>query len=117
MRTQAAVDPPHSGAILMRAGLHHRPGDRPPVRSDRAVAEGQNPPDAGSPNPAFLFLNTNGAEIPIMATGQAKQATIYRMVTPEHTCPYGLKSIDLLRRKGYAVNDNLLKCGSLDHRG
>jgi glutaredoxin len=44
-----------------------------------------------------------------MAASGAKQATIYRMVTPEHTCPYGLKSVDLLRRKGYAVNDNLLK--------
>ncbi|MFC4172430.1 MauE/DoxX family redox-associated membrane protein [Microvirga sp. GCM10011540] len=40
---------------------------------------------------------------------QSKQATIYRMVTPEHTCPYGLKSVDLLKRKGYAVNDILLK--------
>lgn len=44
-----------------------------------------------------------------MATRQAKQATVYRMVTPEHTCPYGLKSVDLLRRKGYIVNDNLLR--------
>jgi glutaredoxin len=31
------------------------------------------------------------------------------MVTPEHTCPFGLKSVDLLERKGYAVDDNLLK--------
>ena len=44
-----------------------------------------------------------------MATSQAKQATIYRMVTPEHTCPFGLKSVDLLKRNGYEVNDNLLK--------
>ena len=30
------------------------------------------------------------------------------MATPEHLCPFGLKSVDLLKRKGYAVNDNLL---------
>jgi glutaredoxin len=37
-----------------------------------------------------------------------KTATLYRMETPEHTCPYGLKSRHLLRRKGYAVEDRLL---------
>ena len=28
-----------------------------------------------------------------------KLATLYRMVMPGHTCPYGLKSLDLLKRK------------------
>ncbi|WP_354300436.1 MULTISPECIES: glutaredoxin [unclassified Sphingomonas] len=27
------------------------------------------------------------------------------MVMPAHTCPYGLKALDLLRRKGFAVDD------------
>lgn len=44
-----------------------------------------------------------------MATAPAKQATIYRMVMPEHTCPYGIKATDLLRRKGYTVDDHWLK--------
>lgn len=39
----------------------------------------------------------------------AKSATIYRMVMPAHTCPWGLKAVDLLRRKGYAVDDRWLK--------
>ena len=43
-----------------------------------------------------------------MATAPAKQATIYRMVMPEHICPYGLKAKDLLRRQGYAVDDHWL---------
>jgi len=43
-----------------------------------------------------------------MATGPAKQATIYRMVMAEHTCPYGLKAKNLLRREGYAVEDHWL---------
>ncbi|KAA5805429.1 glutaredoxin [Alkalicaulis satelles] len=37
-----------------------------------------------------------------------KTATLYRMETPEHKCPYGLKSRHLLRSKGYTVEDNLL---------
>jgi glutaredoxin len=37
-----------------------------------------------------------------------KRAVLYRMVMPEHTCPYGLKSRHLLRSKGYEVEDNLL---------
>ena len=40
---------------------------------------------------------------------RAKEATLYRMVTPEHVCPYGLKAKHLLESKGFAVNDNWLK--------
>ena len=43
-----------------------------------------------------------------MATGQAKRAELHRMVMPDHTCPYGLKARDLLRRRGYAVDDHHL---------
>ncbi len=35
-------------------------------------------------------------------------ATLYRMKTPQHICPFGLKSRGLLRRKGYKVDDHLL---------
>ena len=38
----------------------------------------------------------------------AKQATLYRVVMPEHVCPYGLKALDLLRRRGYTVDDHWL---------
>ncbi|WP_294268367.1 glutaredoxin family protein [uncultured Sphingomonas sp.] len=37
------------------------------------------------------------------------KATLYRMVMPTHTCPYGLKAKDLLRRQGYAVDDHWLR--------
>jgi glutaredoxin len=37
-----------------------------------------------------------------------KEATLYRMVTPEHVCPYGLKAKHLLERQGFAVKDILL---------
>ena len=37
-----------------------------------------------------------------------KKAKLYRMVTDEHICPYGLKSLDLLKRKGFEVDDHQL---------
>ena len=37
-----------------------------------------------------------------------KIATLYRMKMPDHMCPYGLKSKDLLERHGYTVEDNHL---------
>jgi glutaredoxin len=44
-----------------------------------------------------------------MATLAPKKATIYRMVMPTHTCPYGLKAKDILRREGYEVEDHWLR--------
>lgn len=37
-----------------------------------------------------------------------RTATLYRMVMPGHTCPYGLKARHLLHRKGYDVDDHWL---------
>jgi glutaredoxin len=37
-----------------------------------------------------------------------RKAILYRMVMPSHTCPYGLKAKDLLRRSGYVVDDRHL---------
>ena len=42
------------------------------------------------------------------ALAEPRRATLYRMVTEAHVCPYGLKSKDLLRREGYAVEDRWL---------
>ncbi len=36
-------------------------------------------------------------------------ATLYRMVTNKHICPYGIKSKDLLERQGYDVKDHHLE--------
>ena len=38
-----------------------------------------------------------------------KAATVYRMVMPDHVCPYGLKTVDLLKREGFEVDDHHLK--------
>ena len=36
------------------------------------------------------------------------KATIYRMVTPNHLCPWGIKALDLLRRNGFDATDKHL---------
>jgi len=37
-----------------------------------------------------------------------KSATLYRMHTSEHICPFGLRSKDLLERQGFEVDDHKL---------
>ncbi|QRF90674.1 hypothetical protein CLH39_10710 [Alcaligenes faecalis] len=44
-----------------------------------------------------------------MATHTAKHAELYRMVTAEHICPFGLKARALLKRKGYELDDHWLR--------
>jgi len=44
-----------------------------------------------------------------MTAAAAPRASLYRMVTDQHICPFGLKSKDLLERKGYRVEDHLLR--------
>ncbi|MBN05224.1 glutaredoxin [Ponticaulis sp.] len=43
-----------------------------------------------------------------MTNENKKTAVLYRMVMPGHICPYGLKSLDLLQRKGFEVEDRHL---------
>jgi len=38
----------------------------------------------------------------------SKTAILYRMVTDEHICPYGLRSKDLLEREGFSIEDHHL---------
>lgn len=41
-------------------------------------------------------------------SNSSQKANLYRMVMPDHTCPYGLKSLDLLKRQGFEVVDHHL---------
>ncbi|HEY8616698.1 glutaredoxin domain-containing protein [Phenylobacterium sp.] len=38
----------------------------------------------------------------------APQATLYRMVLPDHTCPFGVKAKALLEKHGYDIDDRVL---------
>lgn len=44
-----------------------------------------------------------------MTDQNTRRATLYRMVTHEHICPFGLKSKALLEREGWEVDDHWLK--------
>ena len=44
-----------------------------------------------------------------MTSPAPKTASVYRMVMPDHICPFGIKSRWLLRRHGYAVDDHWLR--------
>ncbi len=44
-----------------------------------------------------------------MTATTEKRATLYRMVMPTHTCPYGVKAKDLLQRRGFTVDDQWLR--------
>ena len=37
-----------------------------------------------------------------------RTAILYRMVTPEHTCPFGVRAKGLLEQHGFAVDDRIL---------
>ena len=43
-----------------------------------------------------------------MSANDKKTAKLYRMSTDKHTCPFGLKSKDLLKREGFEVEDHIL---------
>jgi glutaredoxin len=49
------------------------------------------------------------ADPTIAVPPEARRASIYRMVMPTHVCPYGLKSVDLLERQGFTVEDHWLR--------
>jgi len=40
---------------------------------------------------------------------QSKSATLYRMVLPEHTCPFGVRAKQLLERNGFDVDDRIFQ--------
>lgn len=41
-------------------------------------------------------------------TSKIQKAVLYRMVMDDHICPYGLKSKDLLKRRGFDIEDHHL---------
>ena len=38
-----------------------------------------------------------------------KTATLYRMVLPDHTCPFGIRAKGMLEQSGFEVDDRLLE--------
>ena len=38
-----------------------------------------------------------------------KQATLYRMVLPDHECPFGRRAKEMLEAAGYTIDEHILK--------
>lgn len=38
-----------------------------------------------------------------------KTATLYRMVLPDHICPFGVRARQLLEDAGYAIDEHILE--------
>ena len=38
-----------------------------------------------------------------------RQATLHRMVLPDHACPFGVRAKSMLERAGYEVDDRVLR--------
>lgn len=38
-----------------------------------------------------------------------RNAVLFRMVLPHHTCPYGIRAKSLLEQAGYEVEDHILR--------
>ena len=43
---------------------------------------------------------------------ERRSATLYRMILPEHTCPFGVRAKGMLEQAGFEVDDHIL--GSRD---
>ena len=39
---------------------------------------------------------------------QSQSATLYRMILPDHTCPFGVRAKQLLEHAGFEVDDRIL---------
>jgi len=39
---------------------------------------------------------------------QSQSATLYRMILPDHTCPFGVRAKQLLEDAGFEVDDRIL---------
>lgn len=38
-----------------------------------------------------------------------QSATLYRMVLPDHTCPFGVRALQLLEQHGFEVDERVLR--------
>ena len=40
---------------------------------------------------------------------ESRTATLYRMVLPDHTCPFGVRAKQILQSEGFTVDDQILR--------
>lgn len=40
---------------------------------------------------------------------EGRNATLYRMVLPDHTCPFGVRAKQMLEQNGFQIEEHLLQ--------
>lgn len=46
---------------------------------------------------------------------EANSAILYRMILPDHTCPFGVRAKEMLEEAGFEVDDRILSsCAEVD---
>lgn len=53
-------------------------------------------------------MERGGASRAFAAMTETRQATLYRMVLPDHVCPFGVRAKQMLEHAGYEVEDRVL---------
>lgn len=86
-----------SGTALLAARLKARVD----VRAMAAVAIGEPLAVAGAGAATQEVTMTDD-------TAAKPSATLYRMVLPDHTCPFGVRAKEMLEAAGYVVDDRIL---------
>ncbi len=44
-----------------------------------------------------------------MTVSDTRKATLYRMVLPDHICPFGVRAKQILQSEGFEVDDRILR--------
>lgn len=70
-----------------------------------AVAGQRAPLVPGTIPPVRRFVRQLTMELSV---ADERSATLYRMVLPDHTCPYGVRAKELLEGAGFKVDDRVL---------
>jgi glutaredoxin len=52
------------------------------------------------------------SQLRTMSMAQERSATLYRMVLPDHECPFGVRAKQMLERSGFEIDEHVL--GSRD---
>lgn len=53
-------------------------------------------------------MERGGVSRAFAAMTDTRHATLYRMVLPDHVCPFGVRAKQMLERAGYDVDDRVL---------
>jgi glutaredoxin len=56
-----------------------------------------------------LAIHSTRRQIEVASMTESRRAILYRMVLPNHACPYGVRAKEMLEEAGYQVEDRVLR--------